>query len=288
MTARTQPMPHSPRGIAGRAGRLLAMAVLALSGCPAARDGRFSISDGAYGTHPHRVPFAMRSVPDIHGLGDCAAEATVTAKGVQQENGRVLSLTLWNYHFETKSSQLHPSGISLLNQILRNQTPGEPIVIYLATAHDQDLNYNQDQPSELVETRNQLDSARAKAVTDYVTAMRPGEPIQLRVHDPKVVGMSADEALVGYQRMLESVGRERLTNPAANASGGEFGSGGSSPGAFEGGGVPPVTATNQGSSNAGPESGSDSGGLLMPSPFESGEMESPAPEMPSDSGSFPP
>lgn len=113
--------------------------------------------------------------------------------GPQVTNGRVLSQTVWNWHFEQSKDELTPGGRDFLTSLIHRR-PQPDCTVYLATAQDLgDLKYDPKKPEEFVEKRTELDARRVEAIQKYLTAQTAGRNLhfQVVVHDPAVVDLSA-------------------------------------------------------------------------------------------------
>jgi hypothetical protein len=152
----------------------------------------------------------------------CQARGEVnTPLATQAANGLVLEQTVWNYHFDLKKddkgkvySDLTPGGRAHLAYLARRR-PAPITDIYLQTA--QDVAYDSAKPDQFVQDRAELDAARVKAVTDYLSAVRPDVPFRVCVHDPHEVGLHGKEVRRAIGAMHNS--------PVGSLPAGSFGGG---------------------------------------------------------------
>ncbi|MFO0870249.1 MAG: hypothetical protein U0935_15075 [Pirellulales bacterium] len=163
--------------------------------------------------HPwRRSPFYMQH------LAGLASHTVSVARNRQVRNGQVLDRTLWNYHFEEKKAELLPSGVAMLNRLVRIQATSPEVEVFVATAHD--LPFRADDPEEFAIARDRLDSLRAQAVRRYLQlALRRDNP-RILLCDPAPVGMVAEEAASAYRRGLRNA---TSVIPPGEADSGDFG-----------------------------------------------------------------
>jgi hypothetical protein len=176
-------------------------------------------------------------------LGDCAdpcwperynfkARAEViSAFAPQVQNGHILDQTLYNIAFMVGTDELTNIGRDQLDTLVRRRPYPDPR-IFLATARD--IPYDPANPGAFVETRRNLDNARAASVQKYLNAQTAGRPMQFEVvvHDPMPVGEHADPANKSIRLFQQaftgtlSGGVSATTASSTGASGGTGGGGG--------------------------------------------------------------
>src|SRR5947208_164662 len=143
--------PPATRGtmIAPLAGGLL---VVAACCCLARADGLAAL----------RMP---QQWPEVYSA---RARAEVTAPlAAQAQNGLVLDLTVWNYHFLEGSDKLRKSGQLLLDRLARRE--GDTVVgLYLQTARD--VKFDAEHPEQFLGKRSDLNARRLKAISVYLTS----------------------------------------------------------------------------------------------------------------------
>ena len=199
---------------------LIKQAAVAL-GCGAAVAG----AGGCYGyrdlvdpCYPERYEYMART--EVHG-----------AFAPQVQNGHILDQTLYNVAFVVGSDELTNIGRDQLDTLVRRRPYPDPR-IFLATSRD--IPYDAANPGAFVETRRNLDNARAAAIQKYVGAQTAGRPMQFEVvvHDPMPVGEHADPAnksiRLNQQAFTGSLygGQSATTASSTGASGGSGGGGG--------------------------------------------------------------
>ena len=147
----------------------------ALSGIAAL--GCYTWGDVVDPCYPQRYEFAAR-------------QEVKQAFSPQVQNGHILDQTVWNYHFEPGTATLTPAGLEHLAYLARRRPCPDP-TIYLQVA--QDIPYDPHKFAEFVEARNVLDTKRAQAVQDFLTAETTGRNLAFNVvrHDPPEDGISA-------------------------------------------------------------------------------------------------
>ncbi|HTK74197.1 MAG TPA: hypothetical protein VL371_03005 [Gemmataceae bacterium] len=175
-------------------------------------------------------------------LGDCvdpcwperynykARNEVIAAFAPQVQNGHILDQTLYNTAFVAGTDELTNIGRDQLDTLVRRRPYPDPR-IFLATARD--IPYEAANPGTFVETRRNLDNARAASIQKYVGAQTAGRPMQFEVvvHDPMPVGEHADPAnksiRLNQQAFTGSLygGQSATTASSTGASGGT-GSGG--------------------------------------------------------------
>lgn len=123
-----------------------------------------------------------------------ARQEVITSFTPQVHNGRILDQTIWNYHFDAGSDKLNPSGMDKLDQIVRRRPEPDPRV-FIATARDVPA-FNGEKPDDYAQNRQKLDSDRAKAIENYLSAQTKGRPMtfDVLIHDPADPGISAVSA----------------------------------------------------------------------------------------------
>jgi hypothetical protein len=142
-----------------------------------AATGCYSWGDICDPCYPQRYEFAAR-------------QEVKQAFAPQVLNGHILDQTVWNYHFEPGSATLTPAGLEHLAYLARRRPCPDPN-IYLQVA--QDISYDPNKFADFVEARNTLDTKRAQAIQDFLTAETSGRNLTFNVvrHDPPEDGMSA-------------------------------------------------------------------------------------------------
>ena len=185
-------------------------------------------------------------------LGDCvdpcyperynykARNEVIAAFAPQVQNGHILDQTLYNVAFVVGTDELTNIGRDQLDTLLRRRPYPDPR-IFLATARD--VPYDAANPGAFVETRRNLDNARAAAIQKYIGAETAGRPMQFEVvvHDPMPVGEHADPAnksiRLNQQAFTGSLygGQSATTASSTGASGGSGGGGGGGGGGSGGG-----------------------------------------------------
>ncbi|MGF1579765.1 MAG: hypothetical protein ACFCD0_10415 [Gemmataceae bacterium] len=106
----------------------------------------------------------------------------------QVRNGRVLHQTVWNWWFVGGTDELTPLGMTRLSSLARRRVPFDP-VLYLQTA--QDLNYDPENPQQLVVKRQELNQKRTIAIQRFLGVQTSGRhpvPFQVVIHDPPAGG----------------------------------------------------------------------------------------------------
>jgi hypothetical protein len=132
-----------------------------------------------------------------------AARQVMSAMFVDQAgNGRVFDQTLWNYHFEEGSDELHPSGQAVLDRLVQ-QWPANPVDIYVQVAHD--LPYHPRAPGLYPTEREALTARRVQAVVNYLAATRPDVPYAIHLHDLPPRAISGVEAVIAVRGMQQQV-----------------------------------------------------------------------------------
>jgi hypothetical protein len=145
--------------------------------CGMAAVGCYTWGDLVDPCYPQRYEFAAR-------------QEVKQAFAAQVLNGHILDQTVWNYHFEPGTATLTPAGLEHLAYLARRRPCPDPN-IYLQVA--QDISYDSNKFAEFVESRNSLDTKRAQAIQDFLTAETSGRNLTFNVvrHDPPEDGMSA-------------------------------------------------------------------------------------------------
>jgi len=161
----------------GFIGKTLAAACLAasLAGCC----GYDDMVDPCY---PQRYNFAART--EVCG-----------ALTPQVKNGHVLDQTIWNWMFDERPDrrdQLNAAGQAKLLELVRRRPVPDPMV-FLASAHDLDGEYDPTNPGALVDRRRELDRRRAEAVKNYLEAQTSGTGFAfiVQAHDPSEPNLPA-------------------------------------------------------------------------------------------------
>lgn len=177
-------------------------------------------------------------------LGDCvdpcyperynykARNEVIAAFAPQVQNGHILDQTLYNTAFVVGTDELTNIGRDQLDTLVRRRPYPDPRV-FLATARD--IPYEPANPGAFVETRRNLDNARAAAVQKYLGAQTAGRPMQFEVvvHDPMPVGEHADPANKSIRLWQQAFtgslfgGQSATTASSTGASGGSGGAAGS-------------------------------------------------------------
>jgi hypothetical protein len=136
----------------------------------------------------------------------------------QVQNGHILDQTVWNYHFEPGTATLTAAGFEHLSYLARRRPCPDP-TIYLQVA--QDIAYEPSKFAEFVEARNTLDTKRAQAVQDFLTAETTGRNLTFNVvrHDPPEDGMSAVPQGVSV-RLFQLSAQGVVVKPVLGAGGG--------------------------------------------------------------------
>ncbi len=164
---------------------------------------------------------------------NAAARAEVVSYFAPQvQNGHVLDQTIWNYHFERGTANLHPAGRDKLDQLVRTRPVPDP-QIFLATARDITA-----EPAKFAEERRQLDEARKQAIEEYVMAQTAGRPMHfdVLVHDPSEPFISAEEGALAISRNRIAVQGAGIGGGGFGGAGGGFGGGVGGPGGNVGAG----------------------------------------------------
>src|SRR5216683_1358721 len=117
---------------------LFGLSLAALNGCYGYRD----LVDPCY---PVRYEAMSK-----HELNDAFAP--------QVANGHVLDQTIWNFEFEPGTDRLTGAGLQKLSGLARRR-PAPDCTIWLQTA-EEDISYDPDAPTKLVEARTELDNKR--------------------------------------------------------------------------------------------------------------------------------
>jgi hypothetical protein len=145
--------------------------------CGMAATGCYTWGDLVDPCYPQRYEFAAR-------------QEVKQAFGAQVLNGHILDQTVWNYHFEPGTPTLTPAGLEHLAYLARRRPCPDPNV-YLQVA--QDIPYDSNKFADFVENRNTLDTKRAQAIQDFLTAETSGRNLTFNIvrHDPPEDGMSA-------------------------------------------------------------------------------------------------
>jgi hypothetical protein len=153
-------------------------------------------------------------------------QETIAGFAPQVANGRVLDQTIWNYHFESGTDKLNPSGLDKLDQIVRRR-PEPDTQIFLATARD--VVYNPATAEKYADDQQKLNSKRAVAVQKYLGAQTASRPLtfDILVHDP------ADSSIPGISARTAVV--QQRTSYVGSIQGGGGGAGGAISGGSVGG-----------------------------------------------------
>src|SRR5262245_38956771 len=159
----------------------------------------------------------------------------IAAFAPQVQNGHILDQTLYNTAFVVGTDELTNIGRDQLDTLVRRRPHPDPRV-FLATARD--IPYDPANPATFVETRRNLDNARAASIQRYLGAQTAGRPMQFEVvvHDPMPVGDHADPANKSIRLWQQSFtgslygGQSATTASSTGASGGGSGGGGSASG----------------------------------------------------------
>ena len=164
-----------------------------------------------------------------------AKQSVHAAFAPQVQNGDILALTVWNYHFDAGKDELTAGGRDFLDGLVRRRPSPSPRV-YLATSRD--LSYDPLNPEKFAENRRDLDEKRANSVQKYVTAQTAGRPMgfEIVVHDPSEVGQHASPANRAILLNHNTTSGSALTSSSATTAGqGQSGSNASSSGGGGGG-----------------------------------------------------
>jgi hypothetical protein len=164
-----------------------------------------------------------------------ARHEVVAAFAPQVQNGHILDQTLYNIAFVNGTDELTNIGRDQIDTLVRRRPYPDPR-IFLATARD--IPYDQANPSAFIETRRNLDNARAASVQRYLTAQTAGRPMQFEVvvHDPMPVGEHADPANKSIRLWQQAFtgalygAQSATTASSTGASGGTGGGSGGSTG----------------------------------------------------------
>ncbi len=140
----------------------------------------------------------------------------------QSLEARVLSHTLWNYHFHEDSAELRASGRAQLDRLVRRFPFGGPEV-FVQSAHD--FRPEEDNLETYFAHRKELNALRAQAVSDYLQRVLVGQTVAIQIHDRPPVGMSGDETRTAYRSMIDKA-PSGLLPVGITASRFEFGAGG--------------------------------------------------------------
>jgi hypothetical protein len=132
----------------------------------------------------------------------------------QAGNGRLFDQTLWNYHFEEGSDELHPSGQAVLDRLVQ-QWPANPVDIYVQVAHD--LPYHPGAPGLYPTEREALTARRVQAVVYYLAATRPDVPYAIHLHDLPLRAISGVGGRAGGRGPRAAGTRRRAQVDAARA-----------------------------------------------------------------------
>lgn len=170
-----------------------------------------------------------------------ARQEAIAGFAPQVANGRVLDQTIWNYHFESGTDKLNPSGLDKLDQIVRRR-PEPDSQLFLATARD--LPYSAESPDKYPDDQAKLNRSRAASIQKYLAAQTASRPMQfdILVHDP------ADSSLPGVSARTTIV--QQRTSYSGSLTGGGVGGGGGGGGGSSFGGTG-VGMNNQGSGQQG-------------------------------------
>lgn len=147
----------------------------------------------------------------------------------QVKNGEILDQTVWNYHFQDDTADLHPMGAEHLKRLARKR-PAPGSVIFLQTAQ---LNTTQGDADlkDLSHRRKQLDQKRSEKILDFMNTYLEGrehEPFQVVIHDPaEVYGNGRVAERVSNLRINSFNGSLTGSNPTGTSAGGAAGSGNS-------------------------------------------------------------
>ncbi len=212
---------------------------------------------------------------------------------VQALEARVLTHTLWNYHFHEDSDELRASGRAQLDRLNRRFPHGIPEV-FVQSAHD--FRLEEDTLDNYFARRKELNTLRAQAVSDYLQRVVGGQTVAIQIHDRPTVGMSGAETRAAYASMIEKA-PSGLLPVGVTASRFEFGAGGGG-GGFDfgvGGGGALNLPGSMGGSPFSPPGGGGGFELDLP-PFSSdvpsggspGGFSGPPPGMPSGPPPGPP
>ncbi len=182
----------------------------------------------------------------------------------QTLRARVLTYTLWNYHFHEDSDELRTSGRAQLDRLVRRFPYACPDV-FVQSAHD--FRVTEGDMDAYFERRKELDVLRTQTVSKYLQRMLQGQSVAVLVHDRPPVGMSADETRTGYASMIQKA-PSGLLPLGITASRFEFGAGGTS-GNFDFGTGGLNSSGSMGSSPFSPPGGDGSSDMGLPPPFSS-------------------
>jgi len=180
-------------------------------------------------------------------LGDCvdpcwperynykARQEVISAFAPQVQNGHILDQTLYNSAFMVGTDELTNFGRDQIDTLVRRRPAPDPR-IFLAASRD--IPYDPANPSAYIETRRNLDNARAASVQRYLTAQTAGRPMNFEVvvHDPMPVGEHADPANKSIRLFQQGFtgtlagGVSATTASSTGASGGGTGGGGGATG----------------------------------------------------------
>lgn len=192
-----------------------------------------------------------------------ARAEVIGAFAPQVHNGHILDQTLWNYHFETGSAKLHPSGYDKLDYLMRRR-PVPDSRVFLQTARD--ISYDAAKPDEFADARRELDAQRIMAIQAYLHAQTAGRPMgfDVVVHDPAPTGISADEAILSVRSMRAGarggIGSGLLSAGGSAAVSGTTGAINVNTGAAGAGGAGAGGAGAAGAGSGGPAYGPPGGG----------------------------
>lgn len=210
----------------------------------------------------------------------------------QVDEGRLLSQTIWNYHFHEESDVLRPAGRQLLESLARRYPQGYP-QIYIQSAND--IRLRDDKIDDYFAQRRELDAERLKAVTAYLRLCLPDQLVAVQFHNRPAVWIGSDEVIRGQAQLRAST--SGLLPPSVTASSFSFGAGGGGgmgdfgggpmggpggqpapilSGGSEGPGFAPDIPTGMSSPSAGPQPGPSPGPGPGSSPFSS---DAPPPSM---------
>ena len=141
---------------------------------------------------------------------------------VQTLEARVLTHTLWNYHFQEDSDELRASGRAQLDRLARRFPHGIPEV-FVQSAHD--FRLEEDTLDNYFARRKQLNTLRTQTVSDYLQRVAAGQTVAIQIHDRPTVGMSGAETRAAYASMVDKA-PSGLLPVGITASRFEFGAGG--------------------------------------------------------------
>ena len=96
-----------------------------------------------------------------------ARDEVIAPFATQAANGEIIAQTIWNYHFETTTDKLTPSGVEALDTIVRKR-PGPNGMVYIQTARD--IAWETEKADRFAADRAALDSKRIAAVQKYLAS----------------------------------------------------------------------------------------------------------------------